>query len=229
MFTGIIEATGRVVRRGREGSRTVLTVSCPEWRGRLAAGNSVAVDGVCLTVTRLAGERISMDLGAETLQRTTLGGTRPGRRVNLEQPLRMGDRLGGHLVQGHVDGVVRVARVETAAGGRRVLMEMPEPFRPYLIEKGSVAVNGVSLTVAELGDREFGVFLVPYTLQSTTLDDLRPGDEVNVELDLMGKYVARWLAETGRIAPGDVLSEGSEGGAGTAAGRWAPTRGSGDS
>ena len=111
MFTGIIEATGRVVRRGREGSRTVLTVSCPQWKGRLAPGNSVAVDGVCLTVTRLAGERISMDLGAETLQRTTLGGSRPGRRVNLELPLRMGDRLGGHLVQGHVDGVVRVTRV----------------------------------------------------------------------------------------------------------------------
>jgi riboflavin synthase len=224
MFTGIIEATARVVRRTREGGKTVLTLACPEWRGRLTPGNSVAVDGVCLTVTRLAGDRFSMDLGAETLRCTTLGGWRPGRRVNLEFPVRVGDALGGHIVQGHVDDVVRVTRVTSTPEGKSLFLEMPERFRPFLIEKGSVAINGVSLTVAELGPGEFGVFLIPFTLEATNLDGLRPGDNVNLELDPMGKYVARWLAETGRI-PGDRVQPDQN----TDGGRKMPRRGSHES
>ncbi|MBI4160827.1 MAG: riboflavin synthase [Acidobacteria bacterium] len=224
MFAGIVQVTGRVVRRLRRGDRTLLSVGCAEWRGRPRPGDSVAVDGVCLTVTRVSGDRFEMDLGAETLARTTLGECRPGQVVNLETPLRAADPIGGHLVQGHVDGTGRVAALRPEPGGRRVVVEIPEAFHAYVVERGCVAVNGVSLTVTAVRNGGIEMFLIPYTLRETNLGGLRRGDRVNLEFDPLGKYVSRWLGETGRTPP--ARGPAGRGASGAGGGRRAAVRGS---
>ena len=196
MFTGIVEALGTVgaVQKTREGRRLAVTVPDePAWR--LSLGESVAVSGVCLTVVDSAPGRLAFDLAEETLRVTTLGGLGAGDPVNLERPMRLDGRLGGHLVLGHVDGVGRVIRVRPEGDGVRIDVEVPARLRPLLIPKGSVAVDGVSLTVAALEGDAFAVALIPHTLAVTTLGQRRGGDAVNLEMDVIGKYVRGFLEQ----------------------------------
>ena len=157
-------------------------------------GDSIAVDGACLTATAVNGGRFTCDLSAETLARTTLGTLRVGGRVNLERPLRLGDRLGGHLVTGHVDAVGRIAGWTPQGDAAFMRFDLPPVLHPLLVLKGSIAVDGISLTVAELTRETFGVALIPHTLRHTILGEKRVGDQVNLEADLLGKHIARLLS-----------------------------------
>jgi riboflavin synthase alpha subunit len=196
MYTGLVEALGRVGAVETAGQGRRLRVAAPEdpaWQ--LALGESVAVNGVCLTVVEAGAGRLAFDLAEETLRVTTLGELRTGDPVNLERPLRFDGRLGGHLVLGHVDGIGRVTAVRPEGEGARLEVEVPPGLRPLLIPKGSVAVDGVSLTVAGLADTAFAVALIPHTLEVTTLGQRRPGDPVNLEMDVIGKYVQGFMRE----------------------------------
>jgi riboflavin synthase len=201
MFTGIVEGTGTVVALTHSGSGhgARLEVDAPWPPGELAVGDSVAVDGCCLTVVARTPGGLAADLVAETLRRTALGRLATGARVNLERPLALGGRLGGHLVQGHVDGVGRVLDRRPAGEGEEVRVELPEELARYVVEKGSIAVDGVSLTVAAAGPDWFAVALVPHTLAATTLGERGPGDPVHLEVDVVAKYVERlvqpWTAQ----------------------------------
>jgi riboflavin synthase len=197
MFTGIVETLGHVGRLdvGARGGRH-LAVSVPDEPGwRLALGESVAVSGVCLTVVDVGPGRLGFDLAAETLRVTTLGGLVTGDPVNLERPLRFDGRLGGHLVLGHVDGVGEVIAVRPEGDGARLDVAVAGGLRPLLIPKGSVTIDGVSLTVAALGEDSFGVALIPHTLAVTTLGRRRQGDRVNLEMDVIGKYVRGFVEQ----------------------------------
>jgi riboflavin synthase len=193
VFTGIVREVGRVeaVTGGAEGVR--LVVSAPETAAATAVGDSVAVSGVCLTAVAVANGTVAFDAVPETLRRSSLGRVVAGAMVNVEPALRAGEPLGGHLVQGHVDGVGRVRAVEPEGEGRRLEIDASPDLTRYLVEKGSVAVEGVSLTVADLDDEGFAIALVPHTLAETTLGTLAPGDEVNLEADVLAKYVERLL------------------------------------
>jgi len=193
MFTGIIRERGRVaaVERGGEGVR--LQLEAPRTAGQVAVGDSVSVNGVCLTATVVDDGALSFDAVPETIRRSSLGRLEPGDEVNLEPALRVGDPLGGHYVQGHVDGVGRVRSVASGGEDVRVWVDaVPELLR-YLVEKGSVTVEGVALTVAEVDEGGFAVALVPHTLAETTLASLAAGDPVNLEVDVLAKYVERLL------------------------------------
>ncbi len=200
MFTGIVEELGRVRGSGRE-APAELSVACRTVLVDAVVGASIAVSGCCLTVVELDDEGFTADLAPETRQRTTLGELSPGDPVNLERPLRLADRLGGHLVQGHVDGVGTVT--ERAADGdgsdRLTVAAAPELLR-HVVEKGSVTVDGVSLTVTAVDDDGFGVALIPHTLAVTTLGTRRPGDRVNLETDIVAKYMERLLEPLGSAA-----------------------------
>jgi len=193
VFTGIIQTVGRLEERRPSGSGARLTIATPRQLPGLVVGESVAVNGACLTVTSLAAKRFAVDVSPETLRRTTLGGIAGGTRINLERALRLGDRLGGHLVQGHVDGVGRLAAIRSEGDWRAYRFQVPAALAPYIVRKGSIAVDGVSLTVAACGDASFTVALIPHTLAQTTLGDRRPGDRVNLEADVMLKQVAALL------------------------------------
>jgi riboflavin synthase len=193
MFTGLVETVGTVAATARRAGALRLTVESDLPRGGVKPGDSVSVDGVCLTASEADGKRISFDVVAETLSRTTLGKARAGRRVNLERALELGERLGGHLVQGHVDGTVRVLRIDRRGKDWRVRFGLPAPLARYVAEKGSVAVQGVSLTVASVSAGGFEVALVPETLARTTLGGLSTGDEVHVEADLVARYLERLM------------------------------------
>jgi len=198
MFTGIVEELGTVTAFERRGDTARLTVGAVIARDGSEPGASVAVNGVCLTVVDRPPARLVFELGPETLQRTALGGLVPGRRVNLERPLRFGGALGGHLVLGHVDGVGTVERVERVESTARVRIALPDrELAPLLIPQGSVAVDGVSLTVAALAITTFEVMLIPHTLAVTTFGGLAGGEAVNVETDVIGKYLQRSLALRG--------------------------------
>jgi riboflavin synthase len=193
MFAGLISDIGVVdeVVAGEGGARLrIRTVLADE----LSAGDSVAVSGACLTATRVDGDVFEADVMNQTLERTSLGPLRGGSKVNLELPLRLSDRLGGHMVQGHVDGTGEVARVSEDGLARRLLIKAPDELRRYLVERGSVAVDGVSLTVAGLSDGGFEVSLVPETLERTTLGEAQEGTVVNLELDVIARYVERLLS-----------------------------------
>lgn len=189
MFTGLIEAVGEIVavRPGAGSSR--LTVRGPWAAEDIALGESIAVDGVCLTVAAKSGARLEFDAVAETLRRTTLGAARPGRPVNLERAVRAGDRLGGHLVQGHVDAVTTVVRLLGRGADRGVRLRLVPEIRRYVALKGSIALDGVSLTVSARDRAAFEVALIPETLARTTLGRLRPGDPVHVEVDIVARYL----------------------------------------
>jgi riboflavin synthase len=193
MFTGIISDRG-VFRGYREGRR-VLLVEAAGLAAKLAAGDSLAVDGVCLSVTGTERSGILFDLSRETLEKTTLGGLRPGAKLNLEFPLTLAAPLGGHLVSGHVDGPGKVLRATSRPPGKRLVVSFPAALRPYLIPKGSIAVNGVSLTIASLGPTSFEVELIPMTLAGTNLGLLTPGSKVNLECDMVGKYVYNYVSQ----------------------------------
>jgi riboflavin synthase len=196
MFTGIVEGTGTVaaLAAAADASGARLEVEAPWLAGRLALGESVAVNGCCVTVAEPTTAGFAADLVAETLRRTALGGLEAGALVNLERPLPLGGRLGGHLVQGHVDGVAKVLDRTPVGEGEEVRVELPPDLERYLVEKGSIAVDGVSLTVAGVGPGWFTVALVPHTLAVTTLGARRPGDPVQLEVDVVAKYVERLVA-----------------------------------
>jgi riboflavin synthase len=196
MFTGIVEGTGTVaaLAAADDASGARLEVEAPFLAGELRPGESVAVNGCCLTVAQATAAGFAADLVAETLRRTALGGLAAGDLVNLERPMALGGRLGGHLVQGHVDGVARVLDRTAAGDGHEVRIELPAELERYVVEKGSVAVDGVSLTVAGVGPGWFAVALVPHTLEVTTLGRRRPGDPVQLEVDVVAKYVERLVA-----------------------------------
>jgi riboflavin synthase len=196
MFTGIVEGTGTVavLAVAGDGSGARLEIEAPFMTGDLHLGESVAVNGCCLTVAEATGAGFAADLVAETLRRTALGGLAAGDQVNLERPMALGGRLGGHLVQGHVDGVARVLDRQPVGEGEEVRIELPPDLERYVVEKGSVAVDGVSLTVAGVGPGWFAVALVPHTLEVTTLGRRRPGDPVQLEVDVVAKYVERLVA-----------------------------------
>jgi riboflavin synthase len=193
VFTGLIADLGKVTAVDATDDGVRLAVASA-LAGELREGDSVAVNGVCLTATRIADGAFSADVMRESLRRSSLAGVTPGGRVNLELPLRAADRLGGHVVQGHVDGVGRVRSVTSEGDSRRVWFDAPGPVVRYCLEKGSVAVDGVSLTVAAVDDDGFEVALIPHTLEATTLGRLEAGDEVNLEADVLGKVVERLLA-----------------------------------
>jgi riboflavin synthase len=198
MFTGIVEEVGSVAAVSPVTATMRLEIRAAATLDGSATGASVAVNGACLTVTERRRDGFVFDVGPETLARTALGSLTAGRGVNLERPVRMGDALGGHLVLGHVDGVATVAGLTRVESTARVRIALAGPdLEPYLVLKGSVAVEGVSLTVAALGTGWFEVMLIPHTLQATTLGTLEVGQAVNVETDVIGKYVVRALALRG--------------------------------
>jgi riboflavin synthase len=194
MFTGIIERTGKVADVARTGNGARLTVAARGMRG-LRRGQSVAVNGVCLTVAAIrhggnsGGTRVLFDVLAETLRVTNLEFLKKGDAVNLEQALRASDRLGGHFVLGHVDGVGKILRWEQRGADWLLEIEAPSHVRPYLIYKGSVAVDGISLTVAKVGRKSFQIWIIPHTRMATNLRERRAGQWVNLEADVLGKYV----------------------------------------
>ena len=169
-----------------------LSVATP-LAAQLRPGDSVAVNGVCLTAVAAGGGAFSVDVMSETLDRSSLAHLFEGASVNLELPVRASDRLGGHIVQGHVDGMGRILQLEPEGGGARLTIEAPEELVRYVVEKGSITVEGVSLTIAALAPESFEIALVPHTLTATTLGSLAPGDEVNLEVDVLAKYVERLL------------------------------------
>ncbi|HXG79197.1 MAG TPA: riboflavin synthase [Methyloceanibacter sp.] len=192
MFTGIVSGIGRIEKR--EGSR--FEIACPYERTSLVAGASIACDGCCLTIVE-SGQGdgddavFAVDVSNETLARTTLGEWNVGRRVNLERPLALGEELGGHLVTGHIDGCARIVAREQDGDSIRFVLDSPAELAPFIAAKGSVALDGVSLTVNSVDGVRFGVNVVPYTLAHTTWKDRRPSDLVNLEVDLLARYVAR--------------------------------------
>ena len=187
MFTGIVREVGRVAVAERRGDTLRIEVDAPGTAAATAVGDSVAVAGVCLTAVEVTHGRLAFDAVGETLARTNLGGLAPGTPVNLEPALRAGEPLGGHYVQGHVDDVGRVR----STGGDLTWFDAPPGLLPQIVEKGSVAVDGTSLTVAALDDAGFAVALIPHTLAATTLGGLAPGDPVNLETDVLAKYVEK--------------------------------------
>jgi len=193
MFTGLVADIGTVERidAGDGGTRLKIRTALT---AELSAGDSVAVNGACLTAASVDGDAFEADVMNQTLERTSLGPLRQDVRVNLELPLRLADRLGGHLVQGHVDGTGEVAGVGEDGLARRLVIEAPDELRRYLVERGSVAVDGVSLTVAALTEAGFEVALVPETLQRTTLGEAAAGRVVNLELDVIARYVERLMS-----------------------------------
>jgi riboflavin synthase len=196
MFTGIITHVG-LFSSWRRGRRELL-VEAPALAAKLRAGDSLAVDGVCLSLVGAEKGVLRFDLSQETLARTTLGAVRPRQRLNLELPLTLAAPLGGHLVSGHIDAIGKILRTAERRPGRRISVSYPRGLRPFLVPKGSVAVNGVSLTVAAIGPSSMDIELIPLTLERTNLGTLRAGAAVNIECDIIGKYVYNWLVNERR-------------------------------
>jgi riboflavin synthase len=194
VFTGIVRELGVVVDADDAGGGLALVVRAPETATRTGVGDSVAVNGVCLTATGIEAASMSFHAVPETIGRSTLGSLTADARVNVEPALRAGEELGGHYVQGHVDAVGVIQSVEAEGEGLRVFVEAPSDVLRYCVAKGSVTVDGVSLTVAELAEDAFAVALVPHTIAVTTLSDVRPGQSVNLEADVLAKYVERLIS-----------------------------------
>lgn len=193
MFTGIITDTGEVA--ARDGGRFVIR--CGYAADSIALGASIACDGACLTATEVAaagaGSTFAVDVSNETLAKTTLAQWQQGRRVNLERALKASDELGGHIVAGHVDGVGRIVDLRPDGQSRRFAVEVPPGLAPYIASKGSVTLDGISLTVNEVNENTFGINIIPHTLTHTTLGAKKPGDTVNLEVDIVARYVARLM------------------------------------
>ena len=200
MFTGIVKELGEVagVETSAEGARLRIRAELAE---ELAAGDSIAVDGACLTATSVTGGDFEADVMHQTIELTTLGDLEPGSGVNLELPLRASDRLGGHVVQGHVDGTGTVAELSDDGFAQRLRVELPDELLPYVVEHGSIAIQGVSLTIAALTDDAVEVSLIPETLERTTLGAVGAGDRLNIECDVLARYVRRQLETDSRLSP----------------------------
>ena len=211
MFTGLVEAVGTV--RGFRKTESVyrFSVECPEIVQELTVGQSVSVSGACLTVVSAAGRVFDVEMMPETFARTRFPTLTRGSSVNLERAMRLSDRLEGHLVLGHVDGTAKLEKLTGEADTKVALFSVPEGMMRYIVSKGSITVDGVSLTVIETEESSFSVGLIPATLKSSTLGQLSPGDQVNIETDILGKYVARLL--------GELMSKGRKAGSRPAAPR----------
>jgi riboflavin synthase len=200
MFTGIVSGIGTL--QERDGAR--FAIACPYRRGSLEEGASIACDGCCLTIVDVGkakgkGSVFSVEASNETLQRTTLDAWQAGRRINLERALALGEELGGHLVTGHIDGRARILARQSDGDSMRFTLEAPAEFAPFIAAKGSVALDGVSLTVNDVDGARFGVNIIPYTLAHTTWGDRRPSDLVNLEVDLLARYAARLREQEGLV------------------------------
>ena len=196
MFTGLVEDIGTIKsnQNNPAGKRIVIETALPTEEIKL--GDSVAIDGVCLTVIQIEGKRLHFDVSQESLLRSTLGEKKVSDKVHLERALRLSDRLGGHIVQGHVDGVGQITKLTPRGEATQIDFACPAKVGKYLIEKGSVAIDGISLTVNERSDESFSVVLIPHTLEKTTLGSKGVGGKVNLEIDLIAKYVERLLGHT---------------------------------
>lgn len=199
MFTGLIEDLGTVRELRKSADNVCLTVATAIPMAELELGESVAVNGVCLTLVDFRDGRFTADVSPETMARSTLASLKPGSRVNLERALRFGARLGGHLVSGHVDAVATITALTRDGNARRFTFRIPAEMNRYVVAKGSVAIDGISLTVNQVTEDSFSVAVIPHTLEKTTLQDRQVGSTVNVETDLIGKYVERLLGK----APND--------------------------
>jgi len=193
MFTGIVEAVGKIADLARAGESVRLTIAAPGIAEDVRLGDSVAITGVCLTVTEIAPPHLSFDAVYETMRKTTLSTLLVGDPVNLERALPVGGRLGGHIVQGHVDGTGRVASIRPVGNSWFIYIDAAPDLMRYIVTKGSVALDGISLTVAESEDRTFAVSIIPHTWEHTNLQHKRAGDLVNIECDILGKYVEKLL------------------------------------
>lgn len=221
MFTGLIETQGIVTRIERVAGGAQLEIYAPEFGRDMALGDSIAVDGACLTVARFIRGAFVADVSEETLDKTTLGGLSQGGKVNLERALRLSDRLGGHMVTGHIDGVGRLLLRHPAGNSTIYQFQMPAEALPYLVPKGSVAIDGISLTIAQVRGESIAASVVPHTEEVTTLKEKAIGSPVNIEVDIMAKYVQRFVdiyggpggddAGPGRRGLGDMLREFAEG------------------
>ena len=193
MFTGLIEETGRIARLSRKNGKTRVTISAKCIPGELKIGDSVAVSGVCLTAINVGRKEFSADLAEETLMRTSLGGLRKDSSVNLELPARAQDRLGGHVVQGHVDGVGKLLSLTKITGAEdwRLTIEIPAELERYVVSQGSITVEGISLTVASISGNRIEIAIIPHTCKATNLHTLRSGSPLNIEVDILAKYAEK--------------------------------------
>ena len=210
MFTGIIQALGTMSRLIRQGDEGLLSITTDLPLDDVRIGDSIAVNGVCLTVTAKGSQTFTADVSAETLARTNLGSLHPGASVNLEKSLRLQDFLGGHLVLGHVDGLGRISEKTVRTKSLLFVFEVPDRLSKYIVEKGSLAVDGISLTVNRCVRNQFHVNMIPHTAHKTTLGSKRVSDLVNIETDIIGKYVERLMQHRGGAGPGvdwKLLSE----------------------
>lgn len=201
MFTGIIQGKGRAVRVEKQSSGLTLKISTNLGLSSLKIGDSIAVDGVCLTVVELTGQTFLVEVSSETRQRTTLAKIRAGQEVNLEMPLKMSDPLGGHLVTGHVDGTGEIVAIIPEGNSQRYYFRASPEITKYLIPKGSVAIDGISLTIVDCQKEEFSVVVIPHTAAKTTLGKKKVGDQVNLEVDLLAKYIEKFMDRQEVIKP----------------------------
>jgi riboflavin synthase len=195
MFTGLVECIGTITKRAPQNGGARVLVCCP--LAQLVLGESIAVDGVCLTVAKLAPGGFEADASSETLERSTLGSTKLGSNVNIERALAVGDRMGGHMVSGHVDGVGTLTAMAALGNATELTFAMPHTLAHFVAEKGSIAIAGISLTVNAVGSEEFSVAVIPHTLANTSLQHARNGFRVNLEVDVVARYVARIMAVGG--------------------------------
>jgi riboflavin synthase len=206
MFTGLVEAVGEIRERIATDGGYRLRIGCP-LVPELSPGDSLAVNGVCLTVVGAGRGEVQADIGPETVRVTTLGALAPGSRINMERPLRADSRLGGHFVQGHVDGLGVIHGLRHETDFVWLTVGFPPDLAPFIVHKGSIAVDGISLTVARLGTDRFDVQIVPFTMEHTNLQTARPGDRVNLECDMVGKYVVRAVEVAGLALMGTRQGE----------------------
>lgn len=199
MFTGIIEELGTVGQMDRRPDSIKLTIQARKVLEGTQLGDSIAVNGVCLTVTSMTDSSFTADVMHETMRRSSLSDIKSGSKVNLERAMQVGGRLGGHIVSGHIDGVGHIARIAADGIARVITISIPKDMEPFIVEKGSIAIDGISLTVVSVGNSQFSVSIIPHTMSNTTLIDKHPGAVVNLETDVIGKYVHSFTtAHTGK-------------------------------